>query len=271
VVVTDEVIERAWQAGRAAHPGVALERAAFVEFVRGLGDEWWQANDPDRGVDLFLTCACLHRVPRAAERFVAAYIDTAPAYLHGRVRSPDLLAEVRQRLASFLVVGKGEKPPLLASYRGRGTLMAYVRVIAGRVAVDVLREVGRQPRSLETVIEKDVEGDDVELAMLKEAYREPFRQSFGAAIAALSRDHRALLRMHYVEGLTTEQLARMHDVARATIIRRLAAARDEVIRGLQRILRERLGIDERECKGLLRDVRSQLDLSLARLLRDTSA
>jgi RNA polymerase sigma-70 factor, ECF subfamily len=262
----EDAVERAWRVGRGAHPEVALPRDVFARFVGERGDAW--ANgDEGRARDLFLACACLRREPHAVRTFVSSYIDRIPAYLARRVSSTDLMSEVQQQLAMRLLVGDSQKPPLLASYSGRGSLEGFVRVAAGRLAVDLQRSDARQPRALG--LQDELLADDLELKLLKDAYRNPFRDAFAGAIAALEPEQRALLRLHYVEGTTTEQLARLRKVGRATIVRRLAEARDALIAGVQQRLRGTAGIDEDEFEGVLRMVRSQLDLSLVRLLRET--
>jgi RNA polymerase sigma-70 factor, ECF subfamily len=84
-------------------------------------------------------------------------------------------------------------------------------------------------------------------------------------------EQRGLLRLHYVEGVTTEQLAKMRRVGRATVVRRLADARDALVAGVHERIAARTGVDRAELEATLRLVRSQLDLSLVRLLRETCA
>src|SRR5262249_55618053 len=164
-----------------------------------------------------------------------------------------------------LLVAEEGKAPLLESYTGRGSLEAFVRVAASRIAVDLQRRGGRKASSLDAALGKAALTEDLELKLLKEAYREPFRVAFAAAIRGLAREHRGLLRLHYVEGMTTEQLARLHRIGRATVVRRLRDAREKLVEGVQEELRARHGIAKTELEGLLRVLRSQIDLSLNRL------
>ncbi len=55
--------------------------------------------------------------------------------------------------------------------------------------------------------------------------REPVSRAFRAACVGLPAAQRALLRLHYVQGVTTANLARMYAASRATIVRRLTEAR----------------------------------------------
>jgi RNA polymerase sigma-70 factor, ECF subfamily len=256
-------VERAWRAGQEAHPGIPLPRDAFAEFLVQRGET---AADDARAGDLYLACACLWRVPQALQAFMGAYIGRIPLYLGRRV-APDLVGDVQQQLAMRLLVGDGGKAPLLASYTGRGSLEGFVRVAAGRLAVDLQRSDARQPRPLGSAVQDELLADDLELKLLKDVYREPFRRAFALAVAGLAPEHRALLRLHYAEGMTTEQLARVRKVGRATIVRRLADAREALVAAVQEQIHA--GVAKEEFEGLLRMVRSQLDLSLVRLLRET--
>jgi hypothetical protein len=55
-------------------------------------------------------------------------------------------------------------------------------------------------------------------------------------------------------------------VSVSAIVRRLSEARGALVAGVQEEVRRTLGLDKEEIEGVLRLVRSQLDLSLARLL-----
>ncbi len=264
----DDATTRAWSSGRAAHAGVDLSLEDFADHVSRGGMAWPPADDA-RAADLYLACACLRRVPRAAETFMTCYVERIPSYLRRRTTSAETVREVQQQLAVRFLVGDEGRPALLESYTGRGSLEGFVRIAAGRLAVDLLRSASRRPVSMETAVAHELIAEDIELLMLKEAYREPFRRAFAPAVAALLPDARALLRLHYVEGMTTEQLARLRKVGRATVVRRLADARDALVDALKDQLRAKVGIGDEEFDSLLRLVRSQLDLSLVRLLHET--
>ncbi|MFC1610733.1 transcriptional regulator, partial [Myxococcota bacterium] len=84
--------------------------------------------------------------------------------------------------------------------------------------------------------------------------------------ASLSAKDRNLLRQSLLDGLSIDQLGAIYRVHRATAARWLAGARERVLKETLSALRQRLKIDEAEFKSLINLVRSQLDLSLARLL-----
>jgi RNA polymerase sigma-70 factor, ECF subfamily len=220
-----------------------------------------------QAVDLYLACACLARVPGAVERFSELYLARTAMYLGKLARSPDRVAEVRQRLGIRALVGDSGRPAL-EDYSGRGSLEGWVRVAANRIALLIERTEGRRA-SWEQAAEAPAVEQDRELAHLKETYREPFRQAFRRAAGLLGREHRVLLRLHYVEGATTAQLAAMYGVSRPTMVRRIAAARDALVEQLRQLLGPTLGVPPAELESLFALVRSQLDLDLSSLLKKT--
>jgi hypothetical protein len=66
--------------------------------------------------------------------------------------------------------------------------------------------------------------------------------------------------------LTIDELAPAHRVHRATIARWLDSARKQVLSATRSMLVSRHSLDPAEADSILRAVRSQIDLSLTRLL-----
>jgi RNA polymerase sigma-70 factor (ECF subfamily) len=210
-------------------------------------------------------------VPRAAEAFMARFLDKLPAYLGRLAHSPDFVAEVRQVLATRLLVASGSSPPHLAEYGGRGPLEGWVRVAATRTALNLLRRDGQRRASFTEAVESRLVDESDDLSHFKAAYRQPFRQALSEAALALAHEHRLLLVLHYVQGMTTAQLAALQQVSRPTIVRRIGEARDALLADVFARLRDALHVADDELADLVPLVRSQLDVSLFRLLRVTRA
>ena len=87
------------------------------------------------------------------------------------------------------------------------------------------------------------------------------------ALAALDAEPRGLLKMHYVDKLTIEQVGIAFGKSRATSARMLAAARMTLLHAIRERLVGTVGVREDEADSLLAFVRSQLDVSLASALR----
>jgi RNA polymerase sigma-70 factor (ECF subfamily) len=97
-------------------------------------------------------------------------------------------------------------------------------------------------------------------------HRALFKESFAAAVAALSPRERTLLRQHLLDGLTVDALAPLYRVHRATAARWLAAVREKVLQATRAELAVRAGLRGEALTGLLSAIRSRLDLSLSRVL-----
>ena len=110
---------------------------------------------------------------------------------------------------------------------------------------------------------------DLELTGLKEGVAELAKSALESALTALAPKDRTLLRHHYLDGLTLDQLAGLHRVHRATVARWLQHARHSVLEGTRQRLRAALDTDESEAASLLRLVQSRFDVTLPRLLRDS--
>lgn len=231
-------------AALAAHLAARLADGARPEHTGDLRLAWAAARGDAaavREVDALIGAADVRR------------IDGAPAFAD----------EVRQALRVRLLVGD---PPRLASYGGRGPLRAWIAVAATRIAVD------RKRAAAPAVAADDVLGEligrepDAELRHLKERYRAELRDALAEALAALPDRPRALLRLHHVEGVRLAAIGRLYGVHESTASRWLREAADAVADDARRRLTARLALAGPDLDSVVRMVRSQLDLSIARLL-----
>jgi RNA polymerase sigma-70 factor (ECF subfamily) len=103
--------------------------------------------------------------------------------------------------------------------------------------------------------------------MLKQRYRRELKAAFAAAFATLDARSRNVLRSHYLEGLNIDEIGVLNGVHRTTAARWRADARQSLLKATRRQLQESLGANVTEVDSILRMIRSQLDVSLSRLLR----
>jgi RNA polymerase sigma-70 factor (ECF subfamily) len=263
--IAPAVLRRMFDDGRRAWPEVALSYEAFARHIgaRAAGRESPHASHAG---DVFLACACAARARGAVEAFERAYVSRVAAYLAGMRPTAAFLDEVRQVLREKLFVGKEGGVPKIAEYDGRGALESWVRVIALRTAIDLKRR-SKTRDGASGEADQHATGDP-EVDYVKRRYRRAFNDAFARAVTALSSSQREILRLHFVDGLTLDQLAVELGVHRATVARRVAAARTAAIDEARRLLREALGATDAELASLARLMQSQLDLSLPRLLKD---
>lgn len=257
--------ERAFEIGREAYPAIALPRETFVMFARARADTW--KGNPERAADMYLACACVERIPAAVAEFLAAFGARIPVYLGKLARNADLVAEVRQIVVTRCVMGDADKQPALLAYSATGSLEGWVRATAVREALALNRQSDRNGGEVDAVLEAQVPWVDQEISLFKQIYREPVSQAFATACAQLAAEDRALLRLHYVDGVTTAKLATMFGISRATLIRRLAASRESLVDQVKSALKGASGVADQDFESVLRLVKSQIDLRLSVVLK----
>lgn len=269
-------LQRALSQGRAAWPDVALVDERFVEHALQklgatlAGEAAEAAVLGLHAADLYLACACLHGVPRALQRFEERFLPEVAAFV-AHIDSTETFAdELRQVLREHLLVGRADGgAPKIVEYTGRGPLGGWLRVVAVRQALNLRR--GRK----EAHADGDEGGEDgmrsaapdPEVDYLKLRYGQEFRAAFGATLAALPTDERNVLRLHYLDGLSLDQVAALYKVHRATAVRWIARARQTIMEQTLKRLTGRLQVPPDELRSLLGVVQSQLDVSIHRFLK----
>src|SRR5690606_1261442 len=214
--------------------------------------------------DFFLAFACGQSLPQALQLLEQQYLPRAREALLRRGTPHAQVDEVLQNLRERLLVARDGARPRIADYDGRGPLTAWLRTSAVRLALNSVR--GAAARPPESLVSGLVAPDDLELQALKGQHREAFAKALTEAFGELESRDRGLLRMHLLDGVTSEQLARVHGVSRATITRWLKSARDTLFERTRNRLREQLGMSEEDFAQLVPQLLSQLDLSVRRLL-----
>jgi RNA polymerase sigma-70 factor (ECF subfamily) len=214
--------------------------------------------------DLRLAWAAAHGTPAAIARVDALLADLGPAVR--RVDpSPAFTDEVRQATRVRLLVGDGGAPRI-AGYAGRGPLRAWLQVAAARIALDLKRGRRDAAAPADVLGELVAREPDPELRHLKELYRAEFRDALSAALAALPERARAVLRLHHVDGMRLAEIGRLYQVHESTVSRWAAQAAETVADDARGRLVARLTLSPSNVDSIGRLVRSQLDLSIARLL-----
>jgi RNA polymerase sigma-70 factor (ECF subfamily) len=258
-------IERLWEAGRSAWPGVDVTAERFAQHFRAHHPE---DGDPSalHAADLYLACACEDGEPRALAAFEARYIAEVPRFLTGVERSAAAIEEVRQLVRERLFIPAASGRPKIAEYSGRGSLASWLRVVTLRVASN--RRRAEHPHAdLAAVPEAELlPRVDPELAIVRARYRPVFDEALRAAFGELTPRERTLFRMHYVDGLSVDRIGAVYNVHRATVARWIAAAREGLFERITARLRAHLHVSTAELESLLTVVRSGLQVSLGALL-----
>ena len=256
--------------GRGAHLSVSVDADVFVRHLAGCVARLvhFPTSLDDLAIeDLYLVCACLIGAPGAIAAFDARCVAPVRAALNlvkGLGIDRD---EIEQQLRVRLLVGQAGAPPRIASYLGQGALGRWAAVVAQRLALS-----SRRASEMEAVtrdraaIDAAMGWTDPAIVLAKAKFRGEFQRALADALASLDERGRLLLRMHFVNGLGTQRIATIYNVNKATAARWLQGARRNVASETQRLLRERVALDEQEVLSLAALIASQLDLSLSQIL-----
>jgi len=219
----------------------------------------------DNAGDVVLVCACVNGLPAAANVLDCIIRDNVPMFLKRIDRDAEFANDICQRLHERLL---GGEPPRLATYSGSGPLLNWLRVLTVRLAVDAKRA---QPTLSNVFAESLAEhmvadGASPDLQMLKARYGQSLLDAVSRGLRALPRRQRAVLRLYVLASLTIDDLGRMYDVHRSTVARWIASAERSVFDSVKDEFRERWGLATSDVASLARLIRSQLPISLEKLL-----
>lgn len=264
----EAALGRAVSSATTAWPALNLSKHDFVAYLAAkIGtDESPVEQLASRHVDdLYLAFGCSIGDAAAVAAFDQAILRDLPRALRRGDLDPAHLDDTRQQVAAKLLAAT---PPAIAQYAGRGSLRGWVRVIA-------IRESGRLASS--TSAERPTAGDDALFdavahgivpaqSLMKDVYRKSFKQAFEDALAALSIHDRLLLRQHFLDGLSIDRMAALHDVHRATAARWIAKLVEKLLEDTRARLQVALNVDRDELDSVLRLIQSCLDASIGRAL-----
>ena len=257
-------------AARRRWPGVVLDDASFVAHLAAR----LPAGDPIHllgevhGTDLFLACACARAAPGAVETFDRELLSRLPALIATLRLDRRALDEARQLVAQRLLVAREDGPPRIAEYAGRGPLEGWLRIAALRSVINARRDESRHEHLDRSTVERRLlpTGADAELEVIKRLHKDDFVGAFRAALDELTARERALLGLHFMEGVSTVELAKVYRVHRTTVGRWLETAQQALLEGTRRNLRASLKLSDSECESLIAMLMSKFDLTLRTLL-----
>jgi RNA polymerase sigma-70 factor (ECF subfamily) len=267
-----EALERALAAicarGRAAHPETSLSDEVFVAHLARCGAPVGGDGEAVFAADLYAACACLRGDVAAIAALRVANRIVLAGYLRRIDASKSFVDEVEQRLWDSILVGTLEAPPKLATYSGQGPLAGWLGIAAQRIALMARRHEDAEERAGKgAAAEAQLVSADPELAFMKSQFREQFQRAVSAALLVLDDRQRMIYRLHLIDGMTVDSIAKMYQVSQSTVSRWLADARKGVITEARQILSEELRLSGPEFESIAGIMVSQLDLSVSRILR----
>jgi RNA polymerase sigma-70 factor, ECF subfamily len=264
-------LERAYAAARAAWPSVVVTAERFAaEVARRLGAEL----SPSRltsmcAVDVYLAIACLDGDEQAIRILEREYLIEVDHAARKTGATDEQAIDVRGHLHRVLFVAEPGRGAGLAEFNGRGDLRGYLKVIATRELIRVVSR-GRREHTIEPLLDSlslDLNlARAPELSLMRARYGSIISQVMRAAVEELEERQRALLRYSLVGGWSIDRIAALYGIHRATAARWLAAARDALADSMRAKISAQLVMPVDDVDSIVRLVRSQIDVSLARIL-----
>jgi RNA polymerase sigma-70 factor (ECF subfamily) len=252
-----------WQPDvRGKWPSIALTESAFRAHLARL-----HRPGPEFPLDAYLAAACAAGDPAAIRALDEEFVARVPSFV-GRIDGSNAFAaEIAQALRVRLLVGENGAPPRIGLYTGEVPLGAWIRVIVVRLALNAKRSAALPGYSAVTTAEEPV--GDPELEYLQTQYREPFARAFRHALELLDRSDRTILRLHYLDGLNIEGIAKIFRIHRATVARRLVRVRADVLGHVKVHLAKALGTELEDVDSVLGALASEFHVTLSRMLADS--
>jgi RNA polymerase sigma-70 factor (ECF subfamily) len=265
----DALLQAQLAAAHAAWPNLPISDSTFVCC---LAERSTEGRMPELACasDLFLVCACTQGLPAAREAFHTTYAPVVARVLARRGASPAQLQDAKQAVFEKLLVADATGRARISDYKGHGKLKGWVSSIAATTLLMLQRTTTRRrerPHDDDELVANAID-DGPELRYLKQRYKAPVEAAIVQALSQLTDRERVLLRLHLCDSMSIDRLGVMYGVNRSTAARWLASARDALLTGSRAEIRQSLKLSLSECDSVLKLVNSQLDISVARHLRE---
>jgi RNA polymerase sigma-70 factor, ECF subfamily len=241
--------------------GVIAGRDEQAAFFRGI-----------RLAELVLASACAEGNERAWEQFMAVYgsqLTRAAIAISGNETVGRDLADAFYAELYGLNTREGKRKCPLESYRGRGSLIGWLRTTLSQRFVDHYRRTYR---------EKALDDDTHDLAAPLSspepdgAIQVTLRNAIGDTLSSQPAEERFVLAAYYLDGRTLAEIGNLLDVHEATISRKLKRATEAVRKDLLKKL-EKAGLSRRAAQEALgtdpRDL--ELGIDLKKLLQHSAS
>lgn len=255
-------IREVYEEAQRLYPELSLGLEAFREHCEARRLHADPAALSRHGADLFLSAAASLADPEAIA-VIERRLLPAAAEAIARVRSDAAFVEEAQRDLRELLLGAAQ--PKIVEYSGRSSLLAWIRVVATRYALNRLssREsvLARKDELTHRLVQQYFRGDAL---IMSGKHAELFRRALSGAVSGLDSRDRNVLRMHLVGRCSPDQIGRAYSVHGATAAAWLKSTKQHLVERVSRELREReAALSDEEFESLSRLVRSQLDLTFA--------
>jgi RNA polymerase sigma-70 factor (ECF subfamily) len=253
---------------QAAWPAFPLDAGTFFSQAKLSGELVSELNELHAG-DLLLASRCAAADPVAISALDAKHLKRVGAVVRRLDGSGALGEDVAQALREKLLLPASDGRRRIGDFTGKGSLDAWLRAAAVRTALNLRRGkaelLGFEPDA-ELADHVDLRPDP-ELRLARATSKKIFAEAFSEAMSELAARDRAVLKLHYLDGLTTQKIALIYGTHRITVTRWLVACRQRLMEQTRRVLEKRLKLDRLELESLLRMAKASFDVSIGQHLR----
>jgi RNA polymerase sigma-70 factor (ECF subfamily) len=212
---------RAFGLARTKWPEVRL---SYEQFERHLASIGIGEGIPADVVGVYLCAACATQQPLAIRALEREYFKDLRGSVARVVRDAGGVDDVMQDVRTRLLIGSS---PAIATYRGRGSLGAWLRTIGVNAAVDYERSrqaMLRRQRAFAREVHTVVSGAAgcPEQAALESQCSGTCERALIAALGSLDPEERKLLYHRFVTGLNIDMLGQLYSIDRSTAARRVS-------------------------------------------------
>ncbi|MBC7976258.1 MAG: hypothetical protein H7138_14895 [Myxococcales bacterium] len=257
----DARLARACQTAHATWPDVGIDDAVFRAHLETLVTDNPTHLAELEVAEVYLSLACARGVHAALVILERDYVLPLRPTLSRMGLAPSAIDEALQIMRDELLTPRPEASPRILNYSGRGQLRGWLRAVAARTGLRLVKHPERNDEFEDARHAPVVH--DLELEYMKKTCGESFRRAFAAALAGLSVDDRLLLKQRFRHHLTVEELGVLHAVHAGTISRWVAAARQRLVQATRTEMMRELGIGRDDVSSILRLIDSQIDITLS--------
>ncbi len=219
--------------------------------------------------DLYLASACARGDSAAISVFEQRYAEVLRRVASRAQAAGVSRDEVLQQTRVRLFVGTNGEPSI-TSYVGTGPLGGWLRVVAARIATELMQKDAQLRATPADETWAQVAGsDDVELSTMRSEMRQSFQLALETAAAALSGEDRAVLRQYYVHKIGVDGIAKLLGVHRSNASRAVARARGHFLQEVKRLIGEQLGLSDSSLNSAFGLMRSDFALHLGSVLQSS--
>jgi len=197
------------------------------------------ANQDEKAIDQALVERAVQGDQKAFRSLVERYQRKVYSIAFGVVKNPDTALDVTQD--AFVKVHKN-----LANFKGESSFYTWIYRIVLNLCIDRKR---REARQAEVDYDDGISHgesftDGPTLATTgfdnpaQAAHRKELVEHMDHALSTLSDEHREILMMREVDGMSYEELAELLDIPKGTVMSRLFHARKNFQKSLSRYLRQ---------------------------------